>query len=318
MRPFTLPFAPRHVVIGAKAHAGIAAYLRERRPDLELRGAKFTEVTPADLAWADTYIGFKRPPSGTTMGNVRWVHCTGAGVDSWLSPVELDRSILLTRTPESFGPAIAEWAVARVFAIQQQLVELAAAQREYRWAPRDVVLVAGRRALVVGTGDVGRAVARALSALGCEVTGVSRSGNAHAEFRAVHPVSALADVVGNAQWIVLTLPDTPATRSLFSRELLSRCRGAVLLNAGRGSALGEGALTEALDRGWLRGAALDVFATEPLPATSPLWSDSRVLISPHLAGPTTVDGAAGGFLECVEALEHGQLPKWVVDRERGY
>ena len=318
MSAFSLPYSPRRIVIGAGTHAAIAAYLRERRPALEIRGAPYTEVSADDLAWADTYIGFKRPPSATTMGNVRWVHCTGAGVDSWLSPVELDRSLLLTRTPESFGPAIAEWAVARVFAFRQELLALAESQRAHQWAPRERVAVAGTKALVVGTGDVGRAVTRALTALGCEVNGVSRSGAPVSEFGSVYPVSELANVVGDVQWIVLVVPDTPAARGIFSREVMSRCRGAVLLNAGRGSTLDEGALQEALDKGWLSGAALDVFAVEPLPSDSPLWDDARVMISPHLSGVTTVEGAGSGFLECVAALEQGRLPSWAVDRGRGY
>jgi phosphoglycerate dehydrogenase-like enzyme len=314
------PFSPRRIVVGATSHAEIIASLRARRPTLEFRGATHTEVTVADLAWADTYVGFKRPPDAVSMGSVRWVHCTGAGVDSWLSPVELDRSILLTRTPESFGPAIAEWVAARVLAFQQRLIELAEAQREHRWVPRDIALVAGTRALVVGTGDVGGAVASQLAALGIEVAGVSRTGRAdeHFKFRSVRPVGALPGLVSEVQWIVLTIPDTPATRGLFSRAVMERCRGAVLINAGRGSVVEEAALPEALARGWLRGVALDVFAVEPLPRESPLWDDPRVMISPHCSGRTTVQGAADGFLECLEPLERGQLPRWTVDRDRGY
>ena len=315
---FPLPFAPRRIAIGANAHVGIAESIRARRPDLELRGKVFTDITAEDLTWAEAYIGFKRPPSVSDMGNVRWIQCTGAGVDSWMAS-DLDPSILLTRSPESFGPMIAEWAVSRIFAIQLQLLELAEAQRERRWAPRDIARVAGTRALVVGTGDIGRAIAHALHALGVHVTGVSRSGTANsAAFSAVHPASELANLVGNADWIVVAVPDTPASRGLISRDVLSRCQGAVLLNAGRGSVVEETALPEALDNGWLRAAALDVFATEPLPADSPLWSDPRGMVSPHLSGLTTIDGAAHGFLECLESLERGELPTWVVDGTRGY
>jgi phosphoglycerate dehydrogenase-like enzyme len=316
--PFALPFAPRRIVVGANAHAGISAHIRARRPDLELRGAPFTDITDDDLAWAEAYIGFKRPPKVSSMGNVRWVQCTGAGVDSWLAS-KLDASILLTRSPESFGPMIAEWAVARIFAFQQQLRALDAAQRDRQWAPRDIARVAGTKALLVGTGDIGRAIATALKALGVHVTGVSRSGRSeHAAFEAVHSIDALPDLVGDADWIVLSVPDTPASRGLFSRDVMSRCRGAVLLNAGRGVVVEEAALPDALDAGRLRGAALDVFITEPLPDTSPLWSDPRVMVSPHVSGLTTVEGAAEGFLECLELLERGVLPGWVVDRERGY
>ena len=314
-----VPTPPHHILVATRSHADIVAALHARRPDLECRGAAHTDVTAPDLDWADAYVGFKRPPGAATLGGVRWVHCTGAGVDSWLAPPALDAAILLTRTPESFGPAIAEWAVARIFAVQQQLAELAAAQRDHRWAPRDALRVAGTRALVVGTGDVGRAIAAALTAVGVIVTGVSRSGRAeHPAFRAVHAVEALPAVVGDADWIVLALPDTPATRGLFSHDVMERCRGAVLLNAGRGSVVEESALPEALERGWLRGAALDVFEVEPLPASSPLWDDPRVMISPHCSGPTSVAGAVDGFLECLSELEQRRLPRWTVDRARGY
>lgn len=313
-----LPFSPQRVVIGANAHAEIAERLRAARPNMEVRGAPFMQITVDDLHWSDTYIGFRRPPSARHMGSVRWVHSTGAGVDGWLGP-GLDESLLLTRSPESFGPMIAEWAVARIFAIQQQLVSLLDAQREQRWAPRDISMVAGTKALLVGTGDIGSAIAEKLRALGVTVTGVSRSGQAsHTAFTAVHSVDRLPDLVADADWIVLSIPDTPSTRGLVSRDILSRCRGAVLLNAGRGAVVDEGAIPEALDQGWLRGAALDVFVTEPLPAASPLWNDPRILVSPHISGLTTVAGAADGFLECVASLEQGVLPKWTVDRARGY
>ncbi len=316
---FPLPYTPRHVLIGANAHAALTAHLRARRPELDIQGAKYTDITAEQLAWADTYIGFKRPPAVATMGAIRWVHCTGAGVDSWLESPELDRGILLTRTPESFGPAIAEWAVSRILAFQQQLLAVANDQIERRWTPRDVATVAGTNAIVLGTGDVGRAVAKQLDALGVHVTGVSRTGqSAGGAFRSVHPTSELARLVPDAQWIVITLPNTPATRGLFNRDLMSHCRGAVLLNAGRGVVVEESAIPEALDNGWLRGAALDVFQTEPLPSASPLWSDPRVMISPHISGPTTLEGAADGFLECAELLARGELPRWTVDRDRGY
>ena len=315
---FTLPFAPRRIVIGANAHAELSAWVVERRADLQIRGNRMAAITQDDMDWGEAYVGFRRPPGAATLGGVRWVHCTGAGVDAWMQP-EIDRAVLLTRTPESFGPAIAEWAVARVLAFQQQLLDVSRAQAERRWAPRDIPPVAGTRALLVGTGDVGRAIARQFAALGLAVTGVSRTGRSdEPSFAAVYPVSALPHLVAHADWIVLTLPITPVTRGMFSRAIMERCRGAVLLNAGRGAVVEERTLAEALDKGWLRGAALDVFETEPLPEVSPLWHHPRVMISPHISGLTTTQGAGRGFLECLGELESGRLPTWSVDRVRGY
>jgi phosphoglycerate dehydrogenase-like enzyme len=309
---------PSRIVIGANTHAEIASAIGRSRPDLDIRHAAAADVAASDLAWGEVYVGF-RPPPLPSMGNVSWVHSTGAGVDPWFYPQELDRRVLLTRSSESFGPAIAEWALARALAYTQGLLDLAGCQGARVWAPRDVPRLAGTRVLVVGTGDVGVHVARVFAALGCNVRGVSRSGQGdRSVFGAVVPVSALRDVVSDADWIIVTLPLTSTTRGLIDRDVLSRCRGAVLMNAGRGAVIDEAVLPEALDRGWIRGAALDVFEREPLPEDSPLWLDHRVMISPHIAGLTTTDGAVAGFLECLADVERGITPKWAVDRERQY
>lgn len=308
----------RRVVIGQNAHVAMAALIAARRPDLEIRGNLFTQITADDLAWADAYIGFKRPPL-PTMGAVRWVQSTGAGVDSWLQAPALPREIVLTRTPESFGPMIAEWALSRALAIVTRIPELAVAQRARRWAPFDIGMLRGSHAVVVGTGDVGSHIGRLFAALGCRVTGVSRTGRGDAEiFSSLHTTSALTTVAATADWLILTVPLTPETKGLVGEAVLSACRGAVLLNAGRGAVVDEGLLPRALHEGWLRAAALDVFEVEPLPGSSPLWDDPRVMISPHVSGLTTIEGAVDGFLECLATFERGEVPRWVVDRDRGY
>jgi phosphoglycerate dehydrogenase-like enzyme len=309
---------PHRIVIGARAHAELAERIRAARRDLEIRGSTTSQVAADDLSWADTYVGFMRPAL-PTMGNVRWVHCTGAGVDAWLYPNELSRDILLTRTSESFGSYIAEWALSRALAIRQQILDLAECQRRHEWAPRDVGYIRGSNAVVVGTGDVGVHVARLFAALGATVHGVSRSGRGDPPvFASTAKTSALPGLAATADWLILTVPLTADTRGLVGRDVLSACRGAVLINAGRGAVVDEAMLPEALENGWLSGAALDVFAVEPLPAASPLWDDRRVMVSPHISGLTTIEGAVTGFLECLEEIERGQAPTRTVDRDRGY
>lgn len=309
---------PQRVVIGAPAHAKFAAALRVARPELELRHATVADVTPDDLAWGDTYLGFKRPALAT-MGNVRWVHCSGAGVDAWLYPNELSKDILLTRTSESFGPMIAEWALARALAFCQEIIPLADEQRRQEWRSRDPRLIRGTTAVVVGTGDVGTHVARAFSAMSCSIIGVSRTGRGDPSvFSKVVTIDALRGVLPGADWLVLMLPLTSATDGLITRALLSACRGAILINAGRGAVVDESAIPDALNNGWLRGAALDVFAVEPLPTSSPLWDDPRVMISPHNSGPTTIDATITGFVEALNQIRRGETPTWAVDRSRQY
>ncbi len=309
---------PTRVVIGAPAHAKFAAALHAARPELELRHTTVAEITADDLAWGDTYLGFKRPPL-PTMGNIRWVHCSGAGVDAWLYPVELPKDILLTRTSEPFGPMIAEWALARALAFYQEIIPLADEQRRAVWRSRDPRLIRGTNAVVVGTGDVGTNVARVFAALGCTVTGVSRSGRGDPSvFSNVVTIDELRNALPGADWFVLMLPLTAATDGLITRDILSMCRGAILINAGRGAVVDEAAIPEALDKGWLSGAALDVFTVEPLPQSSPLWSDPRVMISPHNSGPTTVDATIAGFAKTLDEIRRGERPTWAVDRSRQY
>ena len=309
---------PRRVVIGAGAHAALAKELLERRPELEVRGKTYTEITTSDLEWADTYVGFKRPPL-PTMGNVRWVHCTGAGVDAWLHPTELPREILLTRTSESFGVYIAEWALSRALAFRQQLIDLADAQRRHEWSPREVGYVRDSRAVVVGTGDVGTHIARLFSSLGAKVHGVSRSGRGdRSVFASTSTVSELQNLVREADWLIVTLPLTSDTRGLIGRDVLSVCRGVVLMNSGRGAVVDEALIPEALEKGWLAGAILDVFETEPLPPDHVFWRLPNVRITAHTAALSTPPDIAPIFIDNYRRLLRGEPLRYRVDFERGY
>lgn len=313
----TLPPPPARLLIVDRDRDALAAWIGERRPALEIRTRERAVVTPDDLAWADTYMGF-RPPPHLSLDGIAWVHCTGAGVDGYLFRRPFPAATLLTRNDEPFGAQIGEWCLARALAVTQELVGLLDDQSLRRWAPRDLAALRGRHVLVVGTGEVGQGVAGVFAALGCAVHGVSRSGRARAPFRTVAPVGQLAKSFADAEFIVLTLPLTEATFHLVDGPLLAHCRGAVLMNAGRGALVDEAAIIPALDAGHLRAAALDVFEQEPLPDASPLWRDARILVSPHIAGLTTVAGAGGSFLQVCAALERGEQPALAVDSARGY
>ena len=135
----------------------------------------------------------------------------------------------------------------------------------------------------MGVGAIGTETARLASAFGMHVLAVKRSpSGAVAHVDELHPVNELRSLVGRADAIVVTLPSTDATRGLLDAETLAAVkRGAVLVNVGRGAVIDEAALAERLQDGTLAGAALDVFAEEPLPEDSPLWGLENVIVSPH-------------------------------------
>jgi len=312
-----LPPPPTRLLIVDRDREANATYLRERLPGLEIRTAERAAVLPDDLAWADAYLGF-RPPPHLELDGVSWVHCTGAGVDAYLFRRRFPATTLLTRTDEPFGGQIGEWCLARALVVTQQVRELAADQAQRRWSQRHLRPLRGSRVLVIGTGEVGQGIAAAFASAGCLVSGLSRSGRPVQPFLAVHPAAELAVRAAHAEILVLALPLTEDTFHLVDAEVLSHCRGAILMNVGRGPLLEEAAIVPALDAGQLSAVALDVFETEPLPAESALWGDPRVMISPHIAGITTVAGAGESFLQVYRALARGERPALAVDIGRGY
>jgi phosphoglycerate dehydrogenase-like enzyme len=177
---------------------------------------------------------------------------------------------------------------------------------------------------ILGYGDIGRAVAARLRPLGVNVLalrrrpGLSREDALASEML---PPDRLLEMMARADDVVVALPLTPETRGLVGREAIAAMkRTAVFVNVGRGPTVDEGALVQALEAGRLRGAALDVFEAEPLPAESPLWRLPNVLLSPHCADhvPGWVDEAMRVFLRQLERFRRDKPLQDVVDKARGY
>ena len=315
--PFPTPWFPKRILVSHALHEGLGEYLQERRPDLEIRARGLTEITAHEIEWAEVLVGFRAPREGPWQ-KLRWIHCIGAGVDAFAFRTGLDPSTLLTRTAEDFGPMMGEYCLARALAVTQRLRQLETEQRARLWRPKHPLPLRGSAALVIGTGAVGRGIARALLAAGCRVEGVSRGGAARQPFERVHPITDFATAIRGARWLVLACPLTEATFHLLDRARLAGCDGVYLINVGRGQLVEETALPEALERGWLSGAALDVFEVEPLPPGSPLWEHPAVTLSPHISGLTTIPGAGDGFLACLAEIEAGRRPALAVDTRRGY
>jgi phosphoglycerate dehydrogenase-like enzyme len=161
-------------------------------------------------------------------------------------------------------------------------------------------------------------VAQAFHGVGCLADGLSRSGEPREPFGRVRPVAEFAEGVRGARWLVLACPLTEETHHFLDTVRLNQCGGAYLINVGRGPLVREAALPNAIDRGWLTGAALDVFEAEPLAPESPLWERPEVTISPHISGLTTIPGAGDGFLASLLEVEAGRIPALAVDRALGY
>ncbi len=220
---------------------------------------------------------------------LRWVQTMAAGGGSQvkaagLTAQELDR-VLFTTSAGVHGATLAEFAMFGVLAGAKDLPRLLAqqGQREWtgRWAMRQVHEMT---VLVVGLGGIGRQTARLAKALGAYVLGTKRQPEPVEHVDEVHSTADLADLVGRADAIVFTLPGTAATDGLYGADLIASTKpGAIVVNVGRGTVIDEPALVKGLDSGRLGSAFLDVFAVEPLPVESPLWTMPQVVIAPHTA-----------------------------------
>ncbi len=221
---------------------------------------------------------------------LRWVQATAAGAGEQLASAGLSandlRRVTVTSAAGVHAGPLAEFALLGLLAFAKDVPRLLADQRERRWGHYPVEELHGQTLLIVGLGHIGAAVARLASAFGMRVIGLNRSGGGdYPDVDELAGIETLRNRLPEADAIVMSLPLTDATRGLIDAAAIAAIKpGATLVNIGRGAVVDEDALIEALRGGRLAGAALDVFAAEPLDADSPLWELPNVLLSPHTAG----------------------------------
>jgi len=238
----------------------------------------FPREDPAQLAWA------VRAAPG-----LRFVQCAFAGAGQQIRAAGLtEQELERVRFASSAGvhaTPLAEWSMFGLLALRKGLPRLLADARAREWPHYPVPELRGETLLVVGVGEIGREVARLAAAFGMRVIGVRRNHHEPApHVERLYPPRDLRELAEVADAIVVTLPLTPETEGLVSRRVIEAMRPeAILVNVGRGAVVDERALIEALQARRITGAALDVFAEEPLPPESPLWELDNVIVSPHTA-----------------------------------
>lgn len=297
-------------------------------------GGERPQLTPeqddrwsALLARADVSFDFDwRDPAAmaTAAPSLRWVQATSAGIGGFVQRTGLDRTgIAFTTAAGTHAVPLAEFALAGVLHLAKGVPLLRRRQAAHHWERYATTSVRGRRALVVGLGSIGRETCRMLAAAGLEVWGVGRPGRSYDVPGATRVVGTdeLDAVLPAADVLVLACPLTPETDGLVSRARVDLLpAGAVVVNIARGQVLDEAALVDALVEGRLGGAALDVFAVEPLPVDSPLWDLENVLVSPHSASTLASENVTlvDLFLDNLRRFRDGAPLRNLYDRTKGY
>jgi len=214
--------------------------------------------------------------------SVRWLHVGGSGYEH-VAGWDAGR-ITLTNCAGVLAPFLAETVIGALLALNCGLIRYHAQQRERVWQPHAFRPLAGQTLLVVGAGSIGGEVAKRASGLGMRVIGLRRSGEPVAGVDEMRPPGALTESLAEADAVSLHLRLTPDTEALFNAAMFGAMKpGAIFINTARGGHVVTDDLLAALRSGYLGGAYLDVFETEPLPADNPLWNAPNLLISPHAA-----------------------------------
>ncbi|AEY00780.1 D-isomer specific 2-hydroxyacid dehydrogenase family protein [Oceanimonas sp. GK1] len=249
---------------------------------------------------------------------LKWVQSTYAGVDKLLGP-GIRQDYLLTNVRGIFGPLVSEYVFAHLLSLTRHLRHYREQQRHHNWQPIAYQSLAGKTLLVLGTGSIGQHVAGTARHFGMQVLGISRTGREAPNFDRTYQPQALNKVLPQADVVVSVLPSTPETRHLFDEERLNHIKpGVVFFNVGRGDAVNETALLHALRSGRIGAAVLDVFATEPLPESSPLWDMPNVVITPHNSGYSFPDQIVTRFSRNYLKFVEGKAMEGVVNFDLGY
>ena len=274
---------------------------------------------PAEIRYAASF----RPPPGllATLPHLRAVFSLGAGVDGFLIDPDFPKHIPLIRFVDpSLSGEMAQFAALHVLMQHRTVSFFAAAQAEGAWRQRMLPRATGdTRIGILGLGEIGTACAERLRDMGFPISGWSRTRKAVRGVTSYTGAGELDAFLAVCDFLICVLPLTPGTRHILNAASFAKLpKGAYVINIARGGHVNEPDLIAALDSGHLSGATLDVFETEPLPKSSPIWKHPKIIATPHIAAITSPMPMTRSILAGIAAIERGDAPKNIVDMRRGY
>jgi phosphoglycerate dehydrogenase-like enzyme len=257
--------------------------------------------------------------------NLGWVHSRSVGLERTLFPELIESSVVLTNGRGVFSPSLGEFALAAILYFAKDLRRMVRNQMAGRWQPFDIVPIAEQTVGIIGYGDIGRAVAARVRPMGMKVFALKRHAPASPGSDSLvdqwYTPERRLDMLPLCDYVVVSTPLTSETQAMIGEPEFNAMKpSAVVINLGRGPVIEERALIQALADGRIKGAALDVFDQEPLPAGHPFYKLENVLLSPHCADhtPDWLDQAMRFFIEQFKRFRDGQPLMHVVDKKLGY
>lgn len=302
--------------------------LKAKYPDVDFVYCDKREALPAMIADADVYMGGLDRDGFLAAKKLKWLQAPSSGVNNYLAIPELAASdVILTSARGTHAACLADSVFGMILAFTRCIKDFVLKQQAHEWAFQQfrpqMRELTGSTMGIIGFGAVGNAVARRAVAFGMRVVAADMLPAAKPDtVEALWGLERLHELLNVSDYVVVTVPYTPQTDGMIGAAEIAQMKpGALLVGISRGRIIDEDALIAALKRGHLSGAALDVFAQEPLPPDSELWDMPNVLVTPHAAGGTQFEGQyiLDIFYENLDRFLRGDLPlRNQVDKQRGF
>ena len=317
---------PIVVVLSPRFPTDFLAQVRAVSPRLRVFALRDLTVVPAAARGAEVLAWWDGSRSAlatlrSALPALRWVQSNVAGVGDKRLDEVLGPGVTLTSAAGVYADLVAEHALMLILALYRRLPRLLEQQRLDLWQGSEAGTLAGQTLGIVGAGGIGRATARLARAFGMHVVGLKRTPGEVPELDRTLPYDALPQLLAESDVLLLAAPATPQTRGLIDAAALGQMKPtAFLVNVARGSLVVTDDLVQALQRGRIAGAGLDVTDPEPLPAGHPLWHAPGVIITPHQANPDvhSAGGPVDRFCENLRRYLAGESLLHPVDPEAGY
>lgn len=269
-----------------------AEQLTQAVPGLQYFGAE-TEAQAHEHAGQSDILVALAPQVGDellrAMPRLKWVHALTTGVDNLLQSKALRPDVTLSNSGGFHGPQMSELTLLLMLSAARDYPRMLANQGARKWERWPQPLLEGKTVCIVGLGAIAEALSARCQAFGMRITGVSDGRTSMDGFAKIYPRAQLLEAAADCDFLVVLVPYSPSTHHLID-DAVFRAMGehAILINVARGGCVDEAALKAHLDKGSIKAAGIDVFATEPLPEDNPLWTTERAIITPHIGGMSDV------------------------------
>ena len=330
-------------VIHPPVDAARLALIRDVSGKLDVVNARDSKHAEAEIADADAFFGKLTPELLRKAKQLRWVQAPTASLEHFLFPELVEHPCLLSNMRGLYSDVIADQVLAYILCFSRNFPRYFRQQLARHWEPaggeaarsdflsgpgvvsnmdRAHMHLADCTLGIVGVGEIGSEIARRGHAFGMRLLGVDPiKKELPGLIPEVWPTNRLVELLGSSDFVVIAAPHTPETYQLFKAPLFAQMKPtAFLINIGRGAIVNLKDLTDALRKGTIAGAALDVFEIEPLPADHPLWGMENVIITPHVAGtsPRIAERHTATLLENLRCFVDGRPPITLVDKRRWF